>query len=98
MRQIAADVIAPRAQTQGEVPIVNGWGERRFRFMMKVWENNRFFGNTRTCRILFGCSDHCSISPLSNSLDPNMRIYFNSVTVNVAPQHPLDIALFLRPR
>ena len=93
VQQIAADVIAPRAQTQGEVPIVNGWGERRFRFMMKVWENNRFFGNTRTCRILFGCSDHCSISPLSNSLDPNMRIYFNSETVIVERQRPTEFGV-----
>ncbi|MFO5695629.1 hypothetical protein ACLBP9_31170, partial [Klebsiella pneumoniae] len=49
VQQIAADVIAPRAQTQGEVPIINGWGERRFRFMMKVWDNNRL------CRYSCGC-------------------------------------------
>lgn len=80
VQQVAANIIAPKAQAEGEVNIVNGWTSRRFRFIMKVSEESRFIKGTRTSRIFFGCSDHCDVS-YGDHLDPNMRLYFNSETV-----------------
>lgn len=76
---IAAEVIQPSANIEGIVGIPEGWMSRRFRFIMRVVENNPFTPDDRTIRILFGYSDQCDVSH-GGLLDPKMRIYFNSET------------------
>lgn len=38
--QVAPSIIAPSAQVDALAPIVNGWGQERYRFIMKVEETN----------------------------------------------------------
>jgi hypothetical protein len=76
---VAANVIRPQAQIEGNVNIANGWKSRRFRFLLKVLEKHPFMMGTTTQRIFSGYTDQCDAS--INHLDPEMRIYFNSETV-----------------
>lgn len=88
IQEIAADIIAPSAMTEGITNIQQGWSSRRFRFIMTVEEQHPFIRGTTDQRIFFGYTDHCDAS--YNHLDPLMRIYFNSETVisNVIEQTP----------
>lgn len=79
VQDVATDVIVPVSQVEGSVGIQNGWSMRRFRGMMKVYEEHPIFKGTLTQRIFFVYTDNSDAS--SNFLDPNMRIYFNSETV-----------------
>jgi hypothetical protein len=81
VQNVASDIVCPRAQVEGKVGISGeGWKSRRFRFIMKVREQNPFMGGVTTQRIFFGSSDNCDIS-YGGLLDPKMRIYFNSETI-----------------
>ena len=75
-------MITPSANTEGAVGIANGWGMRRFRFMLRVDEVSPFQTTATTSRIFYGYTDFAETS-LQGTLDPRTRIYFNSVvTVN----------------
>lgn len=79
VQDVATDIIAPSANTEGQANIAHGWDSRRFRFIMVVSEEHPFIKSGETLRVFFGYTDHCDAS--FNHLDPNMRIYFNSETV-----------------
>jgi len=72
---VAFSFLAPSAQPEKQVNIVNGWAEKRLRFMMEVETvNNMGMVNTQ---ILLGYTDHPGIS-LTGAIDPNMMFYINS--------------------
>lgn len=76
---VAGQILKPQATTQGRANIVNGWRERRYRFMMKVEERNPVDPHQVIKRIFFGYSDSYDPS-YGGHVDPNMRIFFNSET------------------
>lgn len=79
VQDVATDVIVPVSQVEGAVGIQNGWNMRRFRGLMKVYEEHPVFKGTVTQRIFFIYTDNSDAS--TNYLEPAMRIYFNSETV-----------------
>lgn len=85
VQEIAGQIVAPAAQTEGLVNISDGgshdgWMARRFRGFVRVHEEHPMFKGTSTQRIFFIYTDKCDVS-YGNNLDPNMRVYFNSETV-----------------
>jgi len=89
---IAGQILLPSAQNCGVVPISNGWGNSRFRFLMRV-ECGGAFGND-TVYILTGYTDHADAS-FSGLLDPGMRLFFNNmiamnVITEMTPMGPVE--------
>lgn len=80
VQDIAGQIIAPSAVTEGYAAITNGWAARRFRGMLRVREEHPVMKGTSTQRIFYLYTDGCDISH-GNKLDPQMRVYFNSETV-----------------
>lgn len=67
--------ITPSATPGAKVDIINGWNEKRFRFMMEVVFDNDF---QKRSEIICGFTDYPGISH-GNHLDPNMVFYINSI-------------------
>ena len=73
---IAGQLLRPQAQYDGTLSIANGWGTRRFSFMMEVRGTGNFGRGLRF--ILMGYTDDVAVSLQSQHLDPNMMLYFNN--------------------
>lgn len=73
---IAGNIIQPSAQPNGGVAIVNGWDERRIRFMMRFFYETGF--NSGLVEIVSGYTDHMGVIAMSGAVDPNMRMFFNN--------------------
>jgi hypothetical protein len=83
---VANQVIAPSATAEQAAGIVNGWGERRMRFMMEV-ENRYMAGGTSTS-IILGYTNYPGVIFHSNYIDPKMEFFVNSVvTVRTTLEH-----------
>lgn len=78
LQGVASEVLQPMADPESPASIERGWTERRFRMILTVTEKNPF-GRNYVQRIFYGYTNHCNAS-YADSLDPNMRIYFNSET------------------
>lgn len=89
VQNVAGDILSPSATVEAPAQISNGWRSRRFRFLMKVTEVAPFQERGYTQRIFFGYTDQCDVS-FNQTLDPQMRIYFNSETV-VETNYSLDM-------
>lgn len=79
---IANQFITPHAQPGAEVSIANGFGEKRFRFMMEV-ETTTGSGFFTTTELIMGYTDYQGASFLNQThglIDPQMTFYINSVT------------------
>jgi len=82
---IAGQIIQPVTQPTGRAGIVNGWTERRFRFMMEVETmTGNQFGQSTTIEVVTGFTDHPGAIVSRNAagnvaLDPNMRLYINNI-------------------
>ena len=73
---IPAGFLTPSAAVHSQVNIVNGWSEKRFRFILEVlYENNL----TSKAEIICGFTDHPGITRDLQHLDPNMVFYINSI-------------------
>lgn len=83
---IAPHIIAPSAQAESQILIQNGWGQKRFRFIMVVQEDQGIGGSM--LHVLSGYTDHNEAVGLNeNNINPQLRLVFNSVTtVNVMQQ------------
>lgn len=78
---VAGNILAPAAQSRGDIPMIGGWGERRLIFVLVV-ETQRMSGSIQRC-ILTGFTDYVGAT-INGSIDPNMRLYItNSVQMNL---------------
>ena len=70
----ASQILRPIAQPSSTSDIVNGWNERRFRFMAMCSTNvmGRSFR-----QIITGYTDHMGTT-MSGAVDPNMGLYINN--------------------
>lgn len=83
--EVAGMVLKPQAQVGRDqvIAMPNGWGQRRFNFMMRVVADNAIGSSTYT--IVTGYTDHQDTSIVSHALDPRMRLYVNGyTTINVS--------------
>lgn len=75
--------LQPSSVPVGQANIANGFGEKRFAFMMEVVDKTHsgFSGGVRY--VLTGYTNHLGVSTLSGSpvLDQNMAFYFNNMFV-----------------
>jgi hypothetical protein len=80
LSRVAGRIIRPASQHQGSAIIANGWGEKRFMFMMTVLVR-KSRTDIRTLEIS-GYTDYVGASQgiRGIKLDENMALYFNSVT------------------
>ncbi len=78
---VAGQILRPAAQAVGTALIQNGWGTRRFRFLMRVALGNRFQAMGSQEAVISGYSDYTGANPGTLSIDPNMRLYFNNVVL-----------------
>jgi hypothetical protein len=74
---IASNILTPSATAQQQVPIPQGWNERRIRFILEV----EVTGNLGITHIDYyqGYTNYLGISNAGN-IDPNMDFIINSVT------------------
>lgn len=64
-----------------KIDVVNGWNEKRARFMMEVEVN---FGSTIIKTYIQGYTDYIDATAISGLLDNNMAMYMNSIlTVSI---------------
>jgi hypothetical protein len=76
MAGLANQFISPVATPEREIEMVNGWNERRMRFMMEVVVDNYTGG--RIIEVVLGYTSHVGVG-ISGSIDPRMEFYINSV-------------------
>lgn len=69
----AGQVLRPTVTPIARAEIPNGWGTRRFRFLMQI-EDTDLMGNV-TEQYLTGYTDYDGASFHSGSVDPNLRMY-----------------------
>lgn len=87
MGGLANKFITPTATPEKMLSLVNGWAERRMRFMMEVEYNYVTGGNM--VEVVLGYSDYSGVG-ISGSIDPNMSFFINSImevrhTNNIGP-------------
>jgi hypothetical protein len=75
MSGVANQFIRPQATPEREVNIVQGWGERRARFMMEV-EHQYMTGGVIT-EVILGYTNYWGLGT-TGSIDPRMEFYVNS--------------------
>ncbi len=84
MSSVSNRLLRPQAQINPGVDlgsIANGWGTRRLLFTIEVSTDTTGNSNIQPERILInGYSDYTGAT-MSGNMDPNMRIYFNSVVL-----------------
>lgn len=83
LQVLAPHIIAPSAQAESQIVIQNGWGQKRFRFIMVVQEDQGIGG--ALMHIMSGYTDHNDVVGMSETtINPQARLIFNTVvTVNV---------------
>lgn len=74
---VASDFIMPDV-TRDVVSIENGWGTRRFAFMMEVVEH--YHDGTSFRKIMSGYTDHCDRSIQTKQIDPRTKFVINNIT------------------
>lgn len=79
---LAGQILRPSTDPKGEVPIENGWGEQRFAFIMRVETPGEDYYQDASVRVDYvnGYTNFPGDRTLqSGLLDPNMRMYINTV-------------------
>jgi hypothetical protein len=75
---IASQIMRPSGFAQGQVAIPNGWGERRFFFILEVEFPSKFGMHLK--EIIQGYSNYVGASLQTQAIDDNMELHINSVT------------------
>jgi hypothetical protein len=75
MGGIANQFISPVATPEKQIAMINGWNERRMRFMMEV-EYSYYTGGKIT-EVILGYTNYNGVG-INGSIDPNMEFYINS--------------------
>lgn len=79
--QVAANMVAPSAESEGVAPIVNGWRTNRFRFLLIIEENG---ANGASNTVYYtGYTDYMDDSYINMSagrtaVDPNLQFHITS--------------------
>lgn len=71
---IASEILMPATEIESNLNILNGWGTRRYHFILEVSSGNTNYGNFR--KVLTGYTDTADRS-FKNTLDPNMCLFIN---------------------
>lgn len=73
--------LQPSSVPVAQANIVNGFGEKRFSFMMEIVDTSKSGLSGQVRYVLTGYTDHKGVSQLSGSpaLDQNMQFYFNNL-------------------
>lgn len=74
----AAEIMRPQSMVESAVNVVNGWDNRKFRFMLEI--EHPTIGGSRVVDLISGYTDYTGISQQTNNMDPGLRLYINSVT------------------
>jgi hypothetical protein len=83
---VANQVIAPSATAEQAAGIVNGWNERRMRFMMEV--ETKFMAGGTSTSIILGYTNYPGVIFQTRAIDPRMEFFVNSiVTVRTTLEH-----------
>lgn len=72
---IASNFITPMATPEKAVDMINGWQERRMRFMMEIEYGHHTGGCVR--EVVLGYTSHTGVS-ISGHIDPAMEFFVNS--------------------
>lgn len=72
---LCTGIIAPSANHEGTVGIVNGWAQKRFRFILVVEVPNAF---TNDVYVFQGYSEFFDRSAITGLIDPRMIFFINS--------------------
>lgn len=91
----ASEIVRPSANIQGQVNVVNGWNNRRMRFLMRVETEDRMAGMT-TVELVVGYTDHVGVIYHSSAIDPKMHFYVNSVINIRTIRHNTPSGLIMR--
>lgn len=73
---IAGKIIQPDANFERHVNIANGWGNRRYRFVLRVGNPTQSNG---AVYFYTGYTDTNEFSNMTGDFDPHMRLFFNNV-------------------
>ena len=75
---LTSSLISPSSSAMGEIPIPNGWTEKRLSFLLTLELESSLSGN----KIIYvqGFSDYMGVS-YNGAIDPNMKFFINSITV-----------------
>lgn len=72
----ANDFLAPQGVAGNSVGIIGGWEQARFMWYMEIRDNTPGY-NARYG--IIGFTNHVGYGAMSQSLDPNMEMYFNTI-------------------
>ena len=75
---IASSFLAPSSSPMGEIPIFNGWQEKRLRFMLVL--NTVTNTGSNVIHYIQGFTSHAGISIVTKAIDPEMLFVINSIT------------------
>lgn len=83
LAQASTAFLQPSSVPTAQANIANGFGEKRFSFMMEVVDTTHSGLSGGVRYVLTGYTNHLGISALSGrqALDPNMAFYFNNMFV-----------------
>ena len=73
MSGLAGSIISPSTKPAGNATIKNGWGTRRYRFVLVL---DIIANKMNYVQVATGYTDY--MGSINKNLDPNMQIYFNS--------------------
>jgi len=74
---LTSGIISPSPYSNTQIPIPNGWSEKRVSFLLTLQIDTSLHGT----KILYvqGYTDHLGIG-MNGSIDPNMHFFINSIT------------------
>jgi len=79
LQKNSPNILTPSSRVTGEAKIANGWGEKRFKFIM-VLEMTYPSTNVTLINYVQGYSEFLGMTH-SGIIDPNMKLFINSVSV-----------------
>lgn len=80
LASVASDIITPCTAPSASLSIDEGWGTKRFTFMIEVRMPDTSLTGSGTSVVLTGYTNYTDMS-FNNQFDPNMRLYFNSSSI-----------------
>lgn len=80
LASIASDIITPSTAPSASLTIDEGWGTKRFTFVIEIRMPEHGLTHGGTSVVLTGYTNYTDTS-LTNQFDPNMRLYFNSSNI-----------------
>lgn len=81
LSSIASEIITPTSAPTASLTIDEGWGTKRFTFVIELGVSNprKIYGQESV--VLTGYTNYTDLSLIGKQFDPNMRLYFNSSSI-----------------